>query len=99
MLMNLGKYFKAPDERKRYSIDYTDWLDTGESLLAVTFEVIPIDADPVAIDGIAIETGAKGVVFYASGGISGTSYKAIATMTTSGGQVKEDTVQYTVRAP
>ena len=97
--MNLGKYFKSPDERKRYSIDYTDWLDGGEQLSEVTFEVIPIDADPVAIDGIAIETGNKSVVFYASAGIDGKSYKAIATMTTSGGQVKEDTVQYTVKAP
>ena len=97
--MNLGKYFKAPDERKRYSIDYTDWLDTGELLSGVTFGVTPVDADPVVIDGIAIETGSRSVVFYASGGIDGKSYKAIATMTTSGGQIKEDTVQYTVKAP
>jgi hypothetical protein len=97
--MNLGKYFKSPDERKRYSIDYTDWLDTGEQLSVVTFEVTPVDADPVVIDGIAIETGNKSVVFYASAGLDGRSYKAIATMTTSGGQVKEDTVQYTVKAP
>jgi hypothetical protein len=97
--MNLGKYFKSPDERKRYSIDYTDWLDTGEVLADVTFEVTPVDANPVVIDDIAIETGDKSVVFYASAGLEGRSYKAIATMTTSGGQVKEDTVQYTVRAP
>lgn len=97
--MILGKYFKAPDERKRYSIDYQDWLDTGELLSTVTFEVTPIDADPVVIDGIAIETGSKSAVFYAAGGIDGKSYKAIVTTTTSGGQVKEDTVQYTVKAP
>jgi hypothetical protein len=97
--MILGKYFKSPDERKRYSISYADWLDTGEFLSNVTFEVTPIDADPVVIDGIAIETGSLGVVFYASGGIEGKTYRAIATTTTSGGQVKEDTVQYTVKAP
>jgi hypothetical protein len=97
--MNLGKYFKSPDERKRYSINYADWLDTGEQLATVTFEVIPVDVGGVSIDGIAIETGNKSVVFYASAGLDGRSYKAIATMTTSGGQVKEDTVQYTVRAP
>jgi len=97
--MILGKYFKAPDERKRYSINYTDWLDTGELLSLVTFEVTPVDADPVVIDGITIESGEKSVVFYAAGGIDGKSYKAIATTTTTGGQVKEDTVQYTVKAP
>ena len=97
--MILGKYCKAPDERKRYSINYADWLDTGEILTLVTFEVTPIDADPIVIDGIAIESGEKSVVFYASGGLDGKSYKAITTATTSGGQVKEDTVQYTVKAP
>jgi hypothetical protein len=97
--MNLGKYFKSPSERKRYSIDYADWLDTNEQLADVTFWVTPVDADPVAIDGIAIETGGKSVVFYASAGLDGRSYKAISTMTTNGGQVKEDTVQYTVKAP
>jgi hypothetical protein len=97
--MILGKYFKSPDERKRYSIRYTDWLDTGELLTEVTFEVTPVDADPVVIDGIAIESGDKSVVFYATNGIDGKNYKAIVTTTTSGGQVKEDTVQYTVKAP
>jgi hypothetical protein len=95
----LGKFFKGPDERKRYSIDYSDWLDTGEQLSNVTFEVTPVDADPVLIDGIAIETGAIVVAFYASRGLDGKSYKAVATATTSGGQVKEDTIQYTVKAP
>jgi hypothetical protein len=98
MLMNIGKFFKAPSERKRYSIDYTDWLDTGEQLTAVTFGVTPIDANPVVINGIAIETGNKSVVFYALGGIDGKSYKAIVSATTSGGQAKEDTVQYTIKA-
>ena len=97
--MNLGKYSKSPDERKRYSIDYNDWLDTGETLSDVTFEVTPVDEDPIVIDGIAIETGERSVVFYASAGLDGKSYKAIASATTSGGQLKEDTVQYTVKAP
>jgi hypothetical protein len=97
--MLLGKFFKTPDERKRYSIDYTDWLDTGELLATVTFEVTPVDLNPVAINGIAVQTDGKGVVFYAQAGVDGFSYKAIATATTSGGQIKEDTVQYTVKAP
>ena len=97
--MNIGKYSKSPDERKRYSIDYSDWLDTGELLTTVTFEVTPAEANCVVINGVTIETSQQGVVFYASAGVEGKSYKAIATMTTSGGQIKEDTVQYTVKAP
>lgn len=97
--MILGKFFKAPDERKRYSIGYGQWLDSGEVVNNTTFQVTPIDADPVVIDGISVETPPTSIAFYASGGIDGKSYKAIATTTTSGGQVKEDTVHYTVKAP
>ena len=95
----LGKYFKAPIDRKRYTISYSDWLDTGELVSTVTFEVTPTDAPPVVIDGIAVDPDGKGIVFYASGGVDGTSYKALATMTSSGGQTKEDTVLYSVKAP
>jgi hypothetical protein len=97
--VNIGKFSKSPDERKRYLIDYADWLDTGELITAVTFEVIPADTGHVVIDAITIETGQQKAVFYASAGVEGKSYKAIATMTTTGGQIKEDTVQYTVKAP
>ena len=97
--MILGKFFKAPDEKKRYSIGYSQWLDSGELLSNVTFQVTPIDSNTIVIDGISIEADGKGVAFYASKGLDGKSYKAIATTTTSGGQVKEDTVQYTVKAP
>jgi hypothetical protein len=97
--MLLGKYYKAPDERKRYSIDYADWLDTGELVNLVTFEVTPVDVIPLVIDGVVNDTSGRVTVFYASGGTEGRTYKAIATMESSGGQIKEDTVQFIVRAP
>ena len=30
--MRLGSFVKSPVERKRYTIDYSDWLDTGETV-------------------------------------------------------------------
>jgi len=97
--MQLGKYFKAPVDRKRYTIDYSDWLDSGELVMSVTFGVTPLDAFPVVIDGNANNPAATGVVFYASGGLDGTSYKVTATLLSSNGQTREDTIQYTVKAP
>jgi hypothetical protein len=97
--MNLGKYFKAPHDRKRYSIDYTDWLDIGETVSDVTFEVTPNTANVLVIDGVSIDPNAKGVVFYASEGLDGKNYKVIVHMETSGAQHRDDTVQYVVRAP
>jgi hypothetical protein len=96
--MVLGKYFKTPIERKRYTIDYSDWLDSGELVASVTFGVTPADASPVVIDGNANNPTATGVVFYASGGLDGASYKVTARLLSSNGQTREDTVQYTVKA-
>jgi hypothetical protein len=95
----LKKFSKAPVDRKRYSIDYADWLDAGEIVNSVTFGVTPAEPSAIVVDGIAINPGAKSIMFYTSGGADATVYKVFVTMTTSGGQVKEDTVQYSVRAP
>lgn len=97
--MILGKYFKVPADRKRYTIDYTDWLDTGELVTAVTFEVTPSTGSPVVVDGDSIDPDSKGIVFYASEGEVGTTYRAFVTMETSNGQIREDSVQFTVKAP
>ncbi len=97
--MILGKYFKVPADRKRYTIDYTDWLDSGELVNSITYEVSPSTGSPVVIDGDSIDPDYKGVVFYASEGEAGTTYRVFVTMTTSNDQVKEDSVQFTVKAP
>lgn len=97
-MAQLGKYFKSPTERKRYSIDYSDWLDSGELVSTVTFEVTPNDAGAVFIDGDSVNPGNQVVTFYNNGGVTGVTYKATVTMVTSAGQDRVDTIQYTVRA-
>ena len=74
-------------------------LDLSQSGGVDAFTVLPIDASPAVIDGISINPAATGIVFYASGGLTGVSYTAYATMVSSNGQTKEDTVVYAVRAP
>jgi hypothetical protein len=98
MSLLLGKYFKGPTERKRYSIDYSDWLDAGELVQSVTFQVTPNDAGPVFIDGNSIQPGNKSVNFYANAGLNGVTYKVAVSMVTTANQDRVDTVQYTVRA-
>lgn len=96
--MRLGKFSKAPAERKRYSADYSDWLDTGETVSNVTFSVTPTTASPLAVDGSAIAGDGLTVSFFVSGGIDETDYTIIVTATTSSGQIKEDTLLFAVRA-
>lgn len=98
--MPLSKYVKAEGERKRYSIDYSDWLDTGETLDAVAFAVLsPVTVPPLVVDDVMVEPSATGVQYYVSGGLDGKTYEVQATASTSGGQEKVDTVLFTVREP
>lgn len=97
--MKLANFIKSPLERKRYTIDYTDWLDEGETVQSITFSVTPstdtileVDAYSIALDGLS-------VVFFANYGALGTVYTVEVLMTTSGGQTKEDEILFTIRDP
>lgn len=95
--MKLGKFIKAPNERKRYSIDYNNWLDTGETILTRTFDVTPVTTVPLAVDASVILAGNRGIAFYVSGGVDDETYKVVTSITTSGGQVKEDVILFQVK--
>jgi hypothetical protein len=99
MLMRLGKFVKTPSEVKRYSVEYSDWLDTGEYLQSVVFGVPTAPGDPLVAIANTIESSATRLTFFISGGAAGASYEVSVKTTTTGGQVKEDTILFTVREP
>jgi hypothetical protein len=96
--MTLGKYTKTPAERKRYQIDFSEWLDTGETIITFSYSSTPVDASPVIIDEYAIAADGLSVGFYASGGVLGSNYKIDVLASTSGGQEKEEIILFSVRA-
>ena len=95
--MKLAKYCKEPGERKRYTLDYSEWLDTNETITAVTFGVTPSEVGGVQVDAFSIGTPATSITFFVNDGLDGTTYTVEATITTSGGQIKEDQVLFAVR--
>lgn len=96
--MNLAKFYKAANERKRYSVDYTDWLDTGETISAASFAVAPdTGTSPLEIDAYVVSGDGKQVIFFAALGDDGVTYSVTITIQTSGGQVKEDGIVFIVR--
>lgn len=96
--MKLGTFTKTPLERKRYALDYTDWLDTGETVITSAFTVTPsTGATPLIIDASSIDPGGKQVVFFANYGDNGVTYVVDVLITTSGGQTKEDQVNFLVK--
>ncbi len=94
--MALGQYFKTPDERKRYSLDYVDWLDDDEEVSSVEFVIAPSGA--LEVDAHSISADGKEVVFFLNAGDDGIEYTVNVKATTSGGQLKEDEVFVTVQA-
>jgi hypothetical protein len=94
----LARYQKQSGERKRYQIDYSNWLDTGESVVGVVFTVNKATVPPLVIDGIQVTPNATGVQYYSSGGLTLNDYIVTATLTTSSGpQIKEDEIFFSVR--
>ncbi len=93
--MKLGRFIKSSGERKRYTLDYGDWLDTGETVLSTVFSVSPASA--LEVDASSISSDGTEVAFFVSGGTSGIVYTVGVAITTSSGQVKEDQVYFSVR--
>lgn len=100
--MALAKYTKKPIEKKRYQIDYTDWLDAGELATDVTFAVLNNTvASPLVVGDKAVLPSGLGVQYYISGGVAGVTYEITATLTTNSSppQIEQDKILMTVRGP
>jgi hypothetical protein len=95
--MKLAKFIKKPGERKRYVVDYSEWLDAGELISQATFTVTPATTPALEVDASSLGTPATSVIFFVNGGGEGTNYDLEIRTTTSGGQVKKDTVLFSVR--
>jgi hypothetical protein len=93
--MKLATYYKSPAEVKRYRVDYSSWLDTGETVTARTLTVTP--AGELLVDGSSITDAGMSVTYFVSGGDNGQTYNINIQVQTSGGQTKEDDVYFKVR--
>lgn len=93
--MRLAKFVKEPGERKRYTLDYAEWLEDSELISNVEFTITPSGA--LTVDSYSLGSPATNVVFFASGGVDGVTYSVEARITTSVGQIREDQVTFAVK--
>lgn len=93
----LGAFTQTSIERKRYRIDYSDWLNDGELLQAISFASVPSSPTPAAVDAYAIDADQEHVTIFVSGGVDLNKYKILVTADTTFGQRKEDEVIFNVR--
>lgn len=97
----IARYYKAPIENKQYSVDYSKWLNTGETISSVTSSVT---ADGFIIPAVTpltvsaqVASGSTAVSYTAQAGDSGETYEVLITIATSAGQVRQDLVIFVVR--
>ena len=95
----IAKYVLSASERKRYQIDYSDWLDVGEGVSSVAFTVDKATTPPLVIDDDMLLPSGDGVQYYISGGVDNVTYEVTVVMNTNQGQVREDAVIVTIREP
>lgn len=101
-MTRLASWKQTPDERKQYTVDYTDWLGDGETISSTDLtgiEIIDGDSasDLIVVASSSILTGDKKVAYFIEGGVDGVTYKLHVKITTSTGETKEDVVIYRVR--
>lgn len=95
----LGKFAQTPSDNKLYTIDYSQWLNTGETLSGVpTFTIQQTTVPPLAITGAALVNSNTGVSFFVGAGLSGNQYEIEVVANTSLGQTKNDQIYYNVQS-
>ena len=102
--MIIDRFQQQPREVRAKQIDYSAFLvdDTLDDLIAVVTEVQLIcgDADdsltPFELTNVAI-TSPTMLGYHASGGASGNQYQATFIVTTTGGQVHEAEIIFTIK--
>jgi len=95
--MRLGRYSQSPDEVIKYSIDYTDWLGTGEVVSSVAYTVTPTTSPALQVTNDSVAGDGLTATFFLSGGITGRTYTVSAIADTDGGQSKEVCIYVSVQ--
>jgi hypothetical protein len=92
----LAKFTKHPEDKKRYSVDYSKWLDNGETIATVFIWVTPDTTSNFSVPFNQIDNTGTKVSFFVDGGNDRETYSVVIKMTTSAGQVKIDHITFVV---
>lgn len=99
-----GRFSQAPEERRRYILNYALTLSAGERVSSVNVASITqtfgkVTVAPLVIDGVLIgPTPFTEVVLYASGGDDQTIFEVQFLATTSTGQIIEDVIEFSIES-
>lgn len=98
----LDRFNKQPAEIKKYQIDYSEWLATGETVTSVVTAVTLLNpaADDVGEPTLTVGTtqivGGTVYEYYMSSGTDGKRYKVTFQASTSDSQTVESEIEFKV---
>jgi hypothetical protein len=102
----LGKRTLAPSDKKQFTIDYSDWLDTGETVSSMAYTVAWVSGGNgsstlITVSGGSIAGDGKSVSFFVNGNsdLVSTLAKVTATMTSSSTESLANTMEFLVVSP
>jgi hypothetical protein len=99
-----GRFRQAPEEKRRYILDYTLTLSAGEVISSIAVGTITQTSNPVSLSPLLISSVVVGpspalqVIFYASGGDDQSQWEVQFLATTSVGQIIEDVVEFNIES-
>ncbi len=76
-------YIKDPDAILDYTVDWRNWLQVGESITSVAWNV------PAGITNSGVSNDAQSATIWLSGGTAGTSYSIRCRIATDGGRTDD----------
>lgn len=89
----MSSYLADPDDKLDYAIDFTGFLDQGETI--VTFTVTP---DDPALTVSQVSEAAGVVTYWAAGGTDGSTVKVVCHIVTSTGREKDVADRFYIRS-
>lgn len=92
--MQLAKRSHTEGDRRRFVIDYSEWLDRGNT---VESAVVTSDSTTATVDDVT--TTADKVIFFVNGGSLNETFTVSVAMTDTRTEIKNDTIDFTVVAP
>lgn len=98
----LDRFLKQPAEIKKYQIDYSEWLATGETVTSVVTAVTLLNpettdvGEPTLTVGTTAINGGTVYEYYVSLGTDGKRYKITFQASTSDSQTVESEIEFKV---
>lgn len=92
--MILGSKAHTEGDSKRWRIDYSRWLENPASIASV---IVTSSSTTCTVDDNVVL--GKEVVFFLTGGVKGETLTVSVAMTDTDGNIKNDSIAFTVVAP